>query len=119
VAPAVTVFVDDMHRSDMGRFRGMRMSHMIATTEGELHAMAAAIGVARHWYQGDHYDVAMTKRAAAIAHGAVEITLRQCSAMRMIRDITGELPTDPQAALDALYMRMRCTIPRTRTRTRI
>lgn len=94
----VTVFIDDMYLYPMGQFGRMKMSHMIATDEAELHAMAASIGIARKWYQGDHYDVALGRRSAAIVLGAVPITLRQCSAMCMIRRIDGVLPTDPEAA---------------------
>lgn len=81
----MTVYVDDMHRTAMGEFRGMKMSHMIADTEAELHAMADRIGVARRWYQGDHYDVAMSKREAAIAAGAVAIPLKVLARMAMNR----------------------------------
>lgn len=94
----MTVFVDDMFQYPMGQFRRMKMSHMIASTEDELHAMAARIGIARRWYQGDHYDVSMTKRAAAIAFGAVPVTLRQLGIMTMIRRKSGRLPDDPVAA---------------------
>ena len=73
----MTVYVDDMHELPMGKFRRMKMSHMIADTEEELHAMADKIGVARRWYQGDHYDVCKSKRTIAVRHGAVEITLRE------------------------------------------
>ncbi len=71
------VFVDDMYRYPMGRFGRLKMSHMIADTEEELHQMADKIGVSRRWYQGDHYDVGMTKRAKAIRYGAVEISMRE------------------------------------------
>ena len=50
------------------------MCHLIADTDAELHAMARTIGVARRWYQGDHYDICLSKRAAAVAAGAVEIS---------------------------------------------
>lgn len=94
----VTVFVDDMYLIPLGYYRGMHMSHMIASDEDELHAMAKKLNLRRQWYQGDHYDIAKTKRAKAIALGVVPITLRQCSAMRMIRDRSGVLPLDPIAA---------------------
>ncbi len=61
------------------------MSHMIADTEEELHEMARRIGVARRWYQGDHYDVTQTCKAKALEYGAVAITWRQCSMMAMNR----------------------------------
>jgi len=77
----MTVYVDDMR----ARFGRLIMCHMIADTEAELHAMADRIGVARKWYQGDHYDVALTKRELAINYGAVEITWRQAGAMTMNR----------------------------------
>jgi hypothetical protein len=95
---SVTVYVDDMYTIPMGRFGRMKMSHMIATTDDELHAMADRIGVARRWYQRDHYDVSITKRAAAIAFGATPVTMRQLGIMIMIRRKSGRLPSDPVAA---------------------
>lgn len=87
----MTVYVDDMYLYEMGQFkcgpRVYKMSHMIADTLEELHAMADKIGVDRRWFQdkssGPHYDITMTKRALAVKAGAVEITLRQCSAMSL------------------------------------
>lgn len=73
----MVVYVDDMYTVPMGKFRRMRMSHMIADTEDELHKMAAAIGVARRWYQGDHYDVCMSARTKAVKLGAKEIEMRE------------------------------------------
>jgi hypothetical protein len=58
---------------------------MIADTEEELHAMAAEIGVARRWFQGDHYDITQTKKALALKAGAIAITWRQCGTMTMNR----------------------------------
>jgi hypothetical protein len=89
----MTVYVDDM-RAPFGR---MIMCHMIADTEAELHAMAARIGIARRWYQGDHYDIALAKRALAIAAGAVEITQRQLGCMVALRR-HGQDAGDPATA---------------------
>ena len=47
----MTVYVDDMYASPMGRFGRMKMSHMIADSTDELLEMADAIGVARRWIQ--------------------------------------------------------------------
>jgi alkanesulfonate monooxygenase SsuD/methylene tetrahydromethanopterin reductase-like flavin-dependent oxidoreductase (luciferase family) len=74
----------------------MKMCHMLADTDEELHAMADRIGVARKWWQApprhdSHYDIALSKKALAIAAGAVAITWRQAGAMNMRRRITGEL----------------------------
>lgn len=79
----MTVYVDDMYKYPMGQFRRMKMSHMIADDEQELHYMAAAIGVARKWYQGDHYDICMSMRDKAISLGAVPITLKELSLKAM------------------------------------
>jgi hypothetical protein len=91
------VYVDDM-RASFGR---MVMCHMIADTEAELHAMAEHIGVARRWYQGNHYDIALSKRALAIAAGVMEISQRQCAAMISRRRATGALG-DPATAVQWL-----------------
>jgi hypothetical protein len=88
----LTVFVDDMFLYPLGQFRRMKMSHMISDSESELHAMADAIDVARKHFQGDHYDISISKRKEAIALGAVEITLRQCGLMRAVKGICGFYP---------------------------
>lgn len=65
----------DRSRNEYGR---MIMCHMIADTPSELHEMADRIGVDRRWFQRPpkasfwHYDIAQSKRALAIAAGAVE-----------------------------------------------
>lgn len=55
--------------------------------------MADQIGVARRWYQGDHYDIAMSKRALAVAAGAIEIPMRSLAVMAIERRRTGNLPS--------------------------
>lgn len=74
----MTVYVDDM-QAPFGR---IVMCHMLADTDTELIAMADKIGVARRWHQypgtyKSHFDIALSKRAQAVAAGAVEITWRQ------------------------------------------
>lgn len=85
----MSAYVDDM-RAGYGR---MVMCHMVADTEEELHAMADKIGVARKWYQYPHksryphYDIALSKRALAVAADAVEIQWRESPAIsRRCRD---------------------------------
>lgn len=89
----MTVYVDDM-RASYGR---MKMCHMLADTDEELHVMADFIGVQRKWWQspehtsGSHYDIALSKRALAVLCGAVEITWRQAGAMNSRRRASGRL----------------------------
>ena len=51
--------------------------HMWADDLEELHAMAEAIGMQRAWFQDrkelPHYDLVPSRRAAAVARGAVEV----------------------------------------------
>lgn len=87
----MTVYVDDMYTVPMGQLGRMKMSHMIADNDDEIHAMATKIGIARKWYQGDHYDICLSMRSKAVALGAKEVTMRQLSAMVMNRRHLGYL----------------------------
>lgn len=65
------IYVDGM-RAKFGR---LVLCHMLTDGEDEeLHQMADRIGVSRRWFQGDHYDIALSKRKLALASGAREIT---------------------------------------------
>jgi hypothetical protein len=75
----------------------MIMCHMIADTDAELRVMADKIGVKQIWHQGDHFDICLEMRSKAVRFGAIEITLRQCSAMNYIRKVTGVLG-NPESA---------------------
>lgn len=82
----MTVYVDDMR----ARFGRMIMCHMMADTREELLAMADRIGVARKWIQqsgtpGEHFDIALSKRALAVRHGAQEITWHEMGAFEQRR----------------------------------
>ena len=86
----MTVYVDDMYKTEMGRFGRMRMSHMIADTTDELLAMADKIGVQRRWLQkagspDEHFDISKGKRDLAIDNGAVPITMREMGQKTMER----------------------------------
>ena len=80
----VTVYVDDMYLFALGRYGRMKMSHLAADTREELFAMVDLIGVDRCWIQeegteGEHFDIAMSKRRLAVEGGAVEVTLLEMS----------------------------------------
>ena len=86
------IYVDDMLR----QFGGCLMSHMMADTDDELHALATRIGLKRSWWQppskgGSHYDISQTMKAKAIQHGAVSVTQRQLAAMNARRKVLGSL----------------------------
>jgi hypothetical protein len=93
----MAVYVDDMYLYPIGQFRGMKMSHMIADTVAELHAMADRLGLKRSWFQGDHYDIAIRKRTLAIQYGAVSIEYRTCGLMCWVGHRTGTLPKPEEA----------------------
>lgn len=99
----MTVYVDDMYRLARGKLRRMKMSHMIADTVPELHAMAVRIGVARRWFQethsGPHYDVCKRARLVAIAAGAVPVTVRQATLMMANLRASGTLTTPETAEI--------------------
>jgi hypothetical protein len=68
----MSVYVDRA-RNPYGR---MLMSHLLADSLEELHAMADTIGVKRRWFQPKstpHYDICQEKKQLALAAGALEI----------------------------------------------
>lgn len=84
----MTVFVDDWNqRALVGRLNAVWCHMTVAPFDPieELHDFAVSIGLRRSWFQGPpknpwprmHYDVTATKRAAAVAAGAREITWRR------------------------------------------
>lgn len=77
------IYFDDA-RLPFGR---MKMAHMIADSEAELHAFAASIGLQRRWYQAHHwghYDVSLTYRERALAAGARAVDTREL--IRILRE---------------------------------
>lgn len=77
----MAVYVDDFYKTKI-RYRGMKMSHLIADSHEELIQMVRAIGVSpKHIQHKDthkeHFDVCFVKRQLAIQKGAVPISFRQ------------------------------------------
>ena len=72
----MSVYVDDCFIS-YGR---MKMCHMMADTDEELHTMADMVGLKRQWFQPEskpHYDLCMSKRSEAIRQGAIPVTSKE------------------------------------------
>lgn len=86
-----------------GLFRGPGFGRwaMFADTEAELHAMADRIGIGRRWFRGNHYSVCRSKRARALAAGAVELTQLQLGAMISLRAL-GQPMGEPGTAISRL-----------------
>lgn len=86
----MSVYVDDMQRpARVGRLQA-RWSHLMADTDDELHAFAAALGLRRAWHQKpgtaiSHYDLTETKRQLALRLGAVPIGYMSRESMDLIR----------------------------------
>lgn len=78
----MAVYVDDNYKRPSSALRLMKMSHMVADTEEELHRMADLLGCKREWFQGDHYDVPLFRRKRAVENGAIEITVREAVEVR-------------------------------------
>src|SRR4051794_14083770 len=104
----MTVYVDDYRvPAQVGRISA-RWSHMFVAPDGdleELHALAARIGLRRSWFQDKpwpraHYDVTDTRRAAAIAAGAVPVSWREAGRWRAAAIAAREAAggTAPEAA---------------------
>jgi hypothetical protein len=90
----MAVYVDNFR----AKVRGMVMCHMLADSSDELLAMADRIGVDRKHLQDagtyrEHLDICLTKRAAAVAAGAVEVSLSELGRIiRLRRDgVRGEV----------------------------
>jgi hypothetical protein len=84
----------DRAKNPYGR---MIMSHMLADSLVELHAMADRIGLARRHFQPlstPHYDVCQAYRAKAIQAGAIEIDrVRTAALIREWRQPGRMVPT--------------------------
>ena len=59
-------------------WRGRRWCHLVSDESlNELHAFAAAAGIPRRGFQGDHYDVPEDHRDRVVAAGAHEVDSRE------------------------------------------
>ncbi len=89
----MSVYVDNARLE----WRGMKMSHLQADSDEELHVFAARLGLRRGWHQpgsrpeASHYDVSDSVRLRAIKLGAIEETVGEGSTRRRsAREALGE-----------------------------
>ncbi len=68
------VLVDPLRAYDNPRLAIKEWCHMAVDGEfEELHVFAASLGIPRHRFQGDHYDLPPWLRARAVELGALEV----------------------------------------------
>ncbi|WP_037910658.1 DUF4031 domain-containing protein [Actinacidiphila yeochonensis] len=77
----MTVYIDPPTWPGHGRL----WSHMVSDASyEELHAFADRLGVPPRAFERDHYDIAQTRYAAAVALGAVPVGSKE-----LVRRLTG------------------------------
>ena len=78
------ILVDELRAYPHTRLPFEHWSHMVSDESfEELHAFAGRLGIPRHRFQGDHYDLPAFVRARAVELGAVEVGTRELTA-RMV-----------------------------------
>lgn len=59
-------------------YRGRRWCHLVSDSSyEELHEFVDVLGVPRHAFQGDHYDLPEDHRDRALAAGAAPVSSRE------------------------------------------
>jgi hypothetical protein len=98
----LTVYVDDWRQRATIRQREDRWSHLLADDQGELHAMAARLGIPPRGYQRhrrstalNHYDLPESLRLRAIELGAVAVTWRELARLTREWRRAGARPAPP------------------------
>ena len=70
----MAVLVDELREYPHTRLPFRHWCHLVSDTDfEELHAFAAAMGIPRRRFQGDHYDLHPGLRERALELGAVEV----------------------------------------------
>jgi hypothetical protein len=74
----MAVMVDELREYPDVKWPNKHWCHL-ASDEGfeELHAFAAQLGIPRHRFQGDHYDLPPWVRERAVSLGALEVSTRE------------------------------------------
>ena len=80
----MAILVDELREYPHIRLPFRHWCHLVSDHSfDELHAFAARIGIPRHRFQGDHYDLPPHLRELAVECGAQEIGTRELT-QRMI-----------------------------------
>jgi hypothetical protein len=74
----VAILVDELREYPHVRLPFRHWCHLVSDVGfDELHAFAARLGIPRHRFQRDHYDLPPHLRRRAVAMGAQEVTTRE------------------------------------------
>jgi hypothetical protein len=72
------ILVDELREYAHTRLPFRHWCHMVSDASfEELHEFAARLGIPRHRFQGDHYDLPPHLRSRAVAEGAHEVGTRE------------------------------------------
>ena len=70
----------------------VKMCHLIADSEKELHKFVALLGIDKRFYKvssitpwRNHYELSVTQRRLAVKHGAIEVTNSQMGRLLKIK----------------------------------
>lgn len=105
----MTIFVDDF----IVPWGHNRFCHLLCdeANYNNLHDFAESCGVLRRMFQGDHYQLPVSKRGVAIGLGARLITWREAGAMMKVHRETGTWPPQ-RKAIEALHNLRRPATPK-------
>jgi hypothetical protein len=74
----MAVLVDELREYPHTRLPFRHWCHLVSDRDfDELHAFARRLGIPRHRFQGDHYDLPAHYREQAVALGAHEVSTRE------------------------------------------
>jgi hypothetical protein len=83
-------------------WRGRRWCHLVSDHSlEELHTFAAAVGIPRRGFQGDHYDVPEEHRDRVVAAGAEQVDSREL--VRRLRSAGLRLSPAQRRTVDAPF----------------
>ena len=74
----MAILVDELREYPHSKLPFRHWCHLVSDDGfDELHAFAAGLGIPRHRFQGDHYDLPAHLRELAVEFGAIEVGVRE------------------------------------------